>query len=394
MARRKGANGTGNMYYDEKRKLYIYRVTVGQKEDGSPNRKPFSGKTQEIALDKYRDWERRGAFVSLDPDITMKDWADKWWAEYKDKVEPSTASTYKYTLKHIKNAFGKKKVHEMRAAHIEEYLEKSAQKYSKSQCGKLRTMLGQILRKAEANELINKNPVPLADRMNYRRVGNKSTSKKDAFSAVEVVALMKGLPDTRIGHSIKLMLGAGLSTQELLGLSSFDIAQDGSTVMVRRAVKLKDGSKMYIGDVKAEKRERTIDVPPSIRPSAIFLRENADGYIIKGKNKDMPLHPSTYRKFYRSAIGQVDGVRALTPHCCRHTYISHLEDQKTDFAVIQALAGQSTQAATISYIHPQSPAISAAVNSIETLLTGKTEKQSKEKKAVGTQLAHKKKLSK
>lgn len=105
--------------------------------------------------------------------------------------------------------------------------------------------------------------------------------------------------------------------------------------------------------------------------SARFLRDNADGYIIAGKSVNMPMHPSTYRKFYKSAVSQVDGVRVLTPHCCRHTYISHLEDAHTDFAVIQALSGQSTQSATISYIHPQSPSVTAAVGTIEALLTGK-----------------------
>jgi integrase len=93
------------------------------------------------------------------------------------------------------------------------------------------------------------------------------------------------------------------------------------------------------------------------------------------------MHPSTYRKFYKSAVLQVEGVRLLTPHCCRHTYISHLEDSGADFAVIQALAGQSTQQATIAYIHPQSPAIASAVGSIEALLTGK-------KEVVGTPFAH------
>ena len=82
------------------------------------------------------------------------------------------------------------------------------------------------------------------------------------------------------------------------------------------------------------------------------------------------MHSSAYRKFYKSAVRQVDGVRVLTPHCYRHTYISHLEDAHTDFAVIQALSGQSTQSATILYIHPQSPSIAAAVGSIEVLLTG------------------------
>ena len=371
MAKKRGANGTGTMHYDKKRDLYIYRITVGLNEDGHLQRKSFSGKTQEAVLEKVREWERSGSFVSLDPDIKMKEWADLWFAEYSQKIEESTASTYKYTLAHIIKAFGHKKVSAMRAVDIERYLGEMATQYSSSQCGKLRTMLNQILRKAEANELINKNPVPLADRTNYRRMGQKRKKKKDAYTADEVTALMKGLPNTRIGHSIRLMLGTGISMQELLGLSSFDITQDGSRISVRRAVKLKDGSKMYIGEVKAENRDRDVAIPPSVQPSARFLRENASGFVLSGKGENMPLHPTTYRKFYRSAISQVKDVRVLTPHCCRHTYISHLEDKGVDFAVIQALSGQSTQAATISYIHAQSPAIAAAVGSIEALLTGK-----------------------
>ena len=31
-----------------------------------------------------------------------------------------------------------------------------------------------------------------------------------------------------------------------------------------------------------------------------------------------------HTEIFKSVAGQVDGVRVLTPHCCRHTYISHL----------------------------------------------------------------------
>jgi hypothetical protein len=47
-----------------------------------------------------------------------------------------------------------------------------------------------------------------------------------------------------------------------------------------------------------------------------------------------------------------------------------LEDNHVDFAVIQALAGQSEKDSTITYIHPQGPAVIAAVNVIEKLLNG------------------------
>ena len=369
MAKRRAANGAGSLNYDEKRKLYIYRITVGYDEEGRPRRKAFSGKTQEAVLEKHQTWALKNKLATIDPDITLGEWADRWYEEYAEKVELSTAASYGYTLKHIKMYLGRHKLQSIKAFHIEAFLAEMAKSYSVSQCTKCRTMLGQIMRKAEANELITKNPVQLADQTNYRRMGKRAQARKDAFTAEEVRALMPGLPDTRIGHSIRLMLGTGLSPQELLGLSIFDLAPDGSRIDVRRAVKLKKGGSMYIGDVKAEQRERSGLVPPSVRASVVFLRNNANGYILAGRRSKKPLHPSTYRKFFRSAIMQVEGVRVLTPHCCRHTYISHLEDAKTDFAVIQALAGQSERTSTFNYIHPQSPAILAAVGKIEELLS-------------------------
>lgn len=368
MTKRRAANGAGSLHYDEKRKLYIYRVTTGMDEEGRPKVKSFSGRTQEATMGKYMTWSKKLTLAPLDPDMRMSEWADAWYEQYQHKVELSTAASYEYTLAHIKRYFGRMRVCDVRAVHVEDFLAEMAKTYSASQCGKCRAMLGQIMRKAEAAELTVKNPVPLADRTNYRRMGKKSAVNKDAFTAQEVALLMAELPHTRIGHSIRLMLGGGLSTQELLGLSDSDIAPDGSRVEVRRAVKLKKGGGMYLGDVKAEKRERRTNLPPSVWTSAWFLRENADGFILRGQKSGMPMHPNTYRNFYKSAVRQVEGVRVLTPHCCRHTYISHLEDAGTDFAVIQALAGQSEKASTIEYIHPQSPAIAAAVAKIEALL--------------------------
>lgn len=371
MAKKKNANGMGNWFYDEKRKLHIFRISVDV--DGLLKPKSFSGRTQEIASKKYEEWKRAGSFVSSDPLITMGDWANEWFDYYSDKIEASTVGSYYYTKEHIRKAFLNVKVRDMNVDHVEKFLSRMAKEYSASLCGKCRAMLGQMLRRAEAKNLINKNPVPLADKINYRRMkkSNGKHTKKDAFSATEVVALMHHLPETRIGHSIRLMLGCGISTQELLGLTTMDIAPDGSYVNVCRAVKIEKGGGMYIGDVKAERRERVTPVPPESRPSAVFLRSNSNGFILQGRNPELPIHPTTYRDFYKSAISQVPGVRYLTPHCCRHTYISHMQDRGVDFAVIQALAGQSEKASTITYIHPQSPAIAAAVSSIEALLTGK-----------------------
>lgn len=373
MARKRNANGMGSWHYDEKRELWRFRITDSGSidENGRPRQIDFTGKTQEIARARYQEWKDNDAYAPLRPSMTVEKWGRRWLDDYSKKVEESTAAGYEYTLAHITKHLGRMRVCDVRAVHVEKMLEDMAGEYSQSQVGKCRTMLGQMMRKAEASEMIRKNPVALADRLNYRRVGGKRVPKKDAYTAAEVAALFKGLPNTRIGHSVRLMLATGICTQELLGVTQMDISTDGSVVRIVRAVKIKEGGKMYIGDVKAVKRDRLAQVPPTARTSAIFLRENASGWILGGKSGKLPMHPSTYRKFYKAAVSGVLGAdRTLTPHCCRHTYISHLQDGGADFAVIQALAGQSEKSATIQYIHAQSPAIQRAVEAVESLITG------------------------
>lgn len=77
-----------------------------------------------------------------------------------------------------------------------------------------RGMMYQIMNKAEANDLIRKNPVRFAKKMRYR----EPVKRKDAFTAEEVTILFERLPENRIGWSIRLLIGTGMRSQELLAL--------------------------------------------------------------------------------------------------------------------------------------------------------------------------------
>lgn len=60
------------------------------------------------------------------------------------------------------------------------------------------SMLNQIFNKAEANDLIRKNPVRFAEKK--RKTG--PVQRKECFTAEEVTALMEMLPDDRMDWSI------------------------------------------------------------------------------------------------------------------------------------------------------------------------------------------------
>lgn len=77
----------------------------------------------------------------------------------------------------------------------------------------------------------------------------------------------------------------------------------------------------------------------------------------QGYLKRLALIEKIFRSFLKNLI-----------HCLYCLPFNKYQNQ-IDFAVIQALSGQSTQTASISHIYPQSPSI-AAVDSIHALSTG------------------------
>lgn len=53
---RKRANGEGS-YYQLQDRTWVYQVTVGRKEDGSPLRKSFKGRTKAICKQRKEEWD-------------------------------------------------------------------------------------------------------------------------------------------------------------------------------------------------------------------------------------------------------------------------------------------------------------------------------------------------
>lgn len=76
----------------------------------------------------------------------------------------------------------------------------------------------------------------------------------------------------------------------------------------------------------------------------------------------MPCNPSYFRKKFKEEIASVQGVRALTPHSCRHTYVSQMQALGVDLATIQSLVGHADVDMTKHYLHVQDP---VRLNAIE-----------------------------
>ena len=170
---------------------------------------------------------------------------------------------------------------------------------------------------------------------------------------------MEDLPQDKTGHTIRLMLSTGMRTQEVLALELQHIEPDGSCIHIRQAVNMVKG-RPYIGPPKTATSVRDVPVPPNVQPCAVFLREQAGKFVWESPIAGQPVNPSHFRDKYRNALFKVPGVRMLTPHSCRHTYVSQLQALGVDMETIQSMVGHADIEMTQHYLHVQEEVRQAA----------------------------------
>ena len=354
----KRASGEGNIRKRSDNR-WEARIQDGFRDDGKPRVISFYGKTQkEVRLKLAEFIKDKSGGLDVHRKYTFGEFADIWLEHHRHNITPTTYESYKYTLKILKDYFGDFMLTDVKAFDVEVFLRKLQEEgRSKSALAQARGMLYQIFHKAEANDFVRKNPVRFADKMRSR----DPVKRKEAFTADEVKLLMEKLPKDRMGYTIRLMLGTGMRSQEVLALEPKHIAEDGSVIQIRQATNMVKGT-VVVGQPKSRDSYRDIPVPPNLRICAIKLRDTSNKYIWEVGKPDSPCNPSYFRDKFKEEIKKIDGVRLLTPHSCRHTYVSQMQALGIDIQTIQSIVGHACTDMTEHYLHVQDSIRQNAVN--------------------------------
>jgi len=183
----------------------------------------------------------------------------------------------------------------------------------------------------------------------HRIVEHGNAHSKDAFTTEEICNIWTLEVSKQRDFAI-LACATGMRAQELLALRGDDIAAGGMSITISRAVNM-DGNVPVIGQTKSGDSNRVIPIPANVQHIAAKYRDYGGDLIWQSPQKsDRPINPSTYRAAFERLCKSA-GVRCLTPHCCRHTYITQLHAHGVDMTVIKALAGHSRRDVTEGYTH-------------------------------------------
>jgi hypothetical protein len=160
----KRGNGEGNIL-QLKEELWMGKIVVGRKPDGTQNRKTVYGKTRKEVSDKIIALTNSlniGTYIEPSK-LLVGQWLSNWLEQYKSiKLKPTTYDCYETLIKNnIKPEIGDNMLKDLKVEHIQRFYNKMYNRgngASTSTIRKIHVILKSALNQAVTNELLFKNP--------------------------------------------------------------------------------------------------------------------------------------------------------------------------------------------------------------------------------------------
>lgn len=349
---------------------WSWKRMIGRNEYGTPIYERLTADTQKDLLKAIEEYKQNKAKATdFDPPLRISDFksfSDDWFKSYVPYLRISTQHSYHYTLKKLQEYWGDTPVDKIHPSHITNMIQHfSDEGLSSSYLKKLQSMMYQIMDHAEGEDLIRKNPV----RFVRSHKTDDFSVHKDAFTPEELKKLNMS-PTGKVRDFTLLSCATGMRTQELLALRGNDIAVGGVSISINKAVNMAANIPV-MGETKNTSSRRVIPVPSAVQRIADKYRVYGDSLIWQSPQvPNRTINPSTYRAAFKRFC-KAANVRPLTPHCCRHTYVTQLHAHGVDMMTIKVLAGHSRHDVTEGYTHVSWEFLSAAADKLNDLFNDK-----------------------
>lgn len=362
------------------------RVTVGVRDDGSPDRRHVRGKTQGIVVGKVRDLEKirdQGRIPRPGSRWTVTQWLEHWLENVaRPSLRVRSYEAYKVAVtKHLIPGIGKHRLDRLDPEHLELLYRKMLNAGSKAATvhqvhRTIRTALGEAVRRGH----VARNVASLAKAPRVR------TEPVEPFSLDEVRAILAASADEPNGARWAVALALGLRQGEALGLHWSDVDLDRGLLSIRRTrsrPRYRHGCSPAcgrapgrcpqriqtnddLGETKSDAGRRTIGLPPEL--VAILRRHRAEqdaqrvaarqlwegGDWVFAEPTGHPVNPVTDYHRWKALLKRA-GVRTARLHDARHTAATVLLVLGVPERTAMGIMGWSTTAMAARYQHVTDP---------------------------------------
>jgi len=180
------------------------------------------------------------------------------------------------------------------------------------------------------------------------------------LSGEEVTRLIAAAPNAKYQAALSVAYGAGLRASEVVALKVTDVDSERMMLRVEQGKGRKDRYAM-LSPVLLERLRawwRVAHAQGKMLPN---------GWLFPGLN---PMEQMSTRQLNRAIHLASDAARIdkrVSMHTLRHSFATHLLEQKVDIRVIQVLLGHRRLETTALYTHVATEVLRAVVSPLETL---------------------------
>ena len=412
---KKRSHGDGGLYLDKKRGLWRGVIDVGFDENGRRKQKAVTSKSQRIAREKLNALKKELAEhgTTLNKNITINEWADKWLREVcEPNMKPKALQGYESAVRHwILPRLGKRKVASITPSDVRGiHLAITDAGRSVASAHKVHAVFSSMMEAARLDNLCARNPA--AD----VKAPSKGDGERGALSTDTALRILEAAARRQDGTRWWFALLAGMRQGERLGATLDSINLDHHEFTVQWSlseVRFRHGCDGTCGKSRAGScpdrtymvgagldfkplegrlclvrpksgKTRTFPLIPALEEALKRYLENdtrPNPHGLIWRNDDgSPITPGQDSEEWRQILleaGAVTKDQALpknkrpegtpdvpTTHWARHTTVSVLAELGVDPRVIGEIVGHASLQITQRYTHISSDKARAALEAL------------------------------
>jgi len=175
------------------------------------------------------------------------------------------------------------------------------------------------------------------------------------LSPVEVARLLEAAPGLKYRAALSVAYGAGLRASEVVSLKIADIDSARMVIRVEQGKGRKDRYVMLSEHLLALLR-------------AWWKEARPQGWLFPGRDPVQPLTTRQLNRACHAAAQMAELDKRVSLHTLRHSFATHLLEQKTDIRVIQVLLGHKKLDTTALYTRVALKALGEVTSPLEHLI--------------------------